>query len=98
MSSLLGTTLIFLKRLICTCPAGAPFSFETLAGAWGRNFNGAFQAVAKRHGVAFVPDMLAGVALNPRLNQSDGIHPNAAGVGVIARRLAPYVARALPAR
>lgn len=69
-----------------------------LAGAWGRNFNGAFQAVARRHGVVFVPDMLAGVALNPRLNQDDGIHPNAAGVGVIARRLAPYVARTLPAR
>lgn len=69
-----------------------------LAGAWGRNFNGAFQTVARRHGVVFVPDMLAGVALNPQLNQSDGIHPNAAGVGVIARRLAPYVSRALAAR
>jgi len=68
-----------------------------LAGAWGRNFNGAFQSVARRHGLAFVPDMLAGVALNPRLNQDDGIHPNAAGVGVIARRLAPSVARALAA-
>ena len=66
-----------------------------LAGAWGRNFNGAFQSVARRHGIAFVPDMLAGVALNPQLNQNDGIHPNAAGVGVIARRLAPSVARAL---
>ncbi|MGA0605791.1 arylesterase [Phenylobacterium sp. VNQ135] len=69
-----------------------------LAGAWGRSFNGAFANVARRHGVAFVPDMLAGVALNPQLNQSDGIHPNAAGVAVIARRLAPYVARTLPAR
>lgn len=69
-----------------------------LAGAWGRNFNGAFSSVARRHGVAFVPDMLAGVALNPKLNQNDGIHPNAAGVGVIARRLAPSVARALAAR
>lgn len=69
-----------------------------LAGAWGRNFNGAFQKVARRHGLLFVPDMLAGVALNPQLNQRDGIHPNAAGVGVIARRLAPYVSRALAAR
>lgn len=69
-----------------------------LAGAWGRSFNGAFANVARRHKVAFVPDMLAGVALNPKLNQDDGIHPNAAGVGVIARRLAPYVASALPAR
>lgn len=67
-----------------------------LAGAWGRSFNGAFANVAQRHGVVFVPDMLAGVALNPNLNQSDGIHPNAAGVGVIARRLAPVVAQVLP--
>jgi acyl-CoA thioesterase-1 len=67
-----------------------------LAGAWGRSFNGAFANVARRHGVVFVPDMLAGVALNPNLNQNDGIHPNAAGVGVIARRLAPVVAKALP--
>jgi len=69
-----------------------------LNGAWASAFNGAFAGVAKAHGVAFVPDMLAGVAMNPRLNQGDGIHPNAAGVAVIARRLAPFVARALAAR
>jgi len=42
--------------------------------------------------------MLAGVTLNPRLNQPDGIHPNAAGVTVIAKRLAPVVAKGLSAR
>lgn len=66
-----------------------------LSGDYGRRFNDAFASVAKAHGVAFLPDMLAGVSLNPRLNQRDGIHPNAAGVEVIARRLAPFVARAL---
>ena len=71
---------------------------DILAGAWGRSFNGAFRRVAQRHGVSLIPDMLAGVALNPGLNQNDGIHPNAAGVRVIARRLAPFVARALPTR
>jgi acyl-CoA thioesterase-1 len=32
-----------------------------------------------------------------KLNQKDGIHPNAAGVKIIARKLAPVVARALAA-
>jgi acyl-CoA thioesterase-1 len=69
-----------------------------LSGEYGRRFNDAFASVAKAHAIAFVPDMLAGVSLNPRLNQRDGIHPNAAGVDLIARRLAPLVARALQAR
>lgn len=69
-----------------------------LGGAYARSFNGAFASVAKAHGVLFLPDLLEGVALNARLNQSDGIHPNAAGVGVIARRLAPLVAKGLGAR
>ena len=66
-----------------------------LSGAWARAFNDAFASVAREHGLLFLPDLLAGVALRPELNQRDGIHPNAAGVGVIARRLAPLVARAL---
>lgn len=71
---------------------------QVLNGEYGRRFNDAFASVARAHNVAFVPDMLAGVSLNPRLNQRDGIHPNAAGVELIARRLAPLVARALKAR
>lgn len=66
-----------------------------LNGGYAKAFNDAFASVARKHRVVFVPDFLAGVTLNPRLNQPDGIHPNAAGVGVIARRLAPFVARAL---
>ena len=41
------------------------------------------------------PNLLDGVAGIRSLNQRDGIHPNAAGVKVIARRLAPVVAKAL---
>jgi acyl-CoA thioesterase-1 len=69
-----------------------------LNGEYARRFNGVFAGVAKAHGIAFLPDLLAGVALNPRLNQPDGIHPNAAGVDLIAKRLAPLVVRALQAR
>ena len=65
---------------------------------YARDFNAVFPTLAKQYGVALYPDLLAGVARNPALNQGDGIHPNARGVQVIAGRLAPVVAKALRAR
>ena len=47
--------------------------------------------------VVFYPFFLDGVALDPDLNQSDGIHPNIDGVAEIARRVMPYVERLLDA-
>ena len=38
-----------------------------------------------------MPFLLDGVATIPRLNQADGIHPNAAGHQVIADHLWPYL-------
>ena len=60
-------------------------------------FHAVYQRLAARHGVAFYPFFLEGVALVPALNQADGIHPNAAGVAEIVRRILPHVA-ALVAR
>jgi acyl-CoA thioesterase-1 len=65
---------------------------------YARDFNAIFPALAKAHGVALYPDLLAGVAQNRALNQRDGLHPNAQGVLVIARGLAPVVARVIRAR
>ena len=39
----------------------------------------------------FYPFFLDGVALNPRLNQADGMHPNPAGEKIIVKRMLPYV-------
>ena len=69
-----------------------------IGAAYARDFNAVFGAVARAERVALDPDLLAGVAGRPALNQRDGIHPNAAGVVIIAARLAPVVARALKAR
>lgn len=68
---------------------------DALGGAYAREFNAAFAALARMKGVITYPNLLDGVAGLRHLNQRDGIHPNAAGVKVIARRLAPVVARAL---
>ena len=65
--------------------------------AYAREFQAVFPAVAKAHGAILYPNLLAGVAQISRLNQSDGLHPNAQGVTVIAQGLAPVVARALKA-
>ena len=56
-----------------------------------REFEAVFPAVARRAKVTFMPFLLDGVAADPRLNQADGIHPTAAGHGVIAERLWPYL-------
>ncbi|MFN3513382.1 MAG: arylesterase [Phenylobacterium sp.] len=68
----------------------------------GRSYAAEFQAifptVARAHRAVLYPDLLAGVARQPALNQRDGFHPNAQGVAVIARGLAPVVAKALASR
>jgi len=57
-----------------------------------RQFEAVFPAVARRANVALLPFLLDGVAADPRLNQADGLHPNAAGHRVIADRLWPHLA------
>ncbi len=65
------------------------------SGAYGRAFDALFPKIAAARHVILAPDLLAGVAGDPGLRQADGLHPNAAGVRIIAARLAPSVARAL---
>jgi len=58
---------------------------------YGKAFNALFPELAAKHGVAFYPFFLDGVAAQRELNQPDGIHPNAKGVDVIVERILPYV-------
>jgi acyl-CoA thioesterase-1 len=43
-----------------------------------------FPRLAKEYRVPLLPFLLEGVAMDPRLNQPDGIHPTAEGAGIIA--------------
>ncbi|MBK1670449.1 arylesterase [Rhodovibrio sodomensis] len=54
-------------------------------------FDSLYPELAKKHDVVFYPFFLKGVAMQPDLNQSDGIHPNAKGVAVIVDNILPKV-------
>ena len=56
-----------------------------------KRFNALYPELARKHDVPFYPFFLDGVAANAALNQPDGIHPNAKGVGVIVERILPHV-------
>jgi acyl-CoA thioesterase-1 len=57
----------------------------------GKDYRAAFMRIfprlAKDYGIPLVPFLLEGVAMDPTLNQADGIHPNERG----ARRVAETV-------
>ncbi len=61
-----------------------------------RAFDGIFPELATKYNVPLIPFLLEGIALDPALNQSDGIHPNAKGQQIIAEELMfPVVVRIL---
>ncbi len=66
----------------------APLSLGT---AYGDRFKAVFAKLGQRPGLIYDPFFLEGLVGKPTLAQSDGIHPNAAGVDVEVRRLLPLV-------
>ena len=58
-------------------------------------FDRIYPDLANRYGAKLDPFFLAGVIDRPDLLLGDGIHPNAKGVEVMAKRLAPIVAGVL---
>jgi acyl-CoA thioesterase-1 len=66
---------------------------RNLGPDYAKDFDAIYPRLAKKHGVAFYPFFLDGVAGNLKMNQADGIHPNEAGTQVIVGKIAPYVAK-----
>ncbi len=64
---------------------------------YGKDYSDGFEAiyprVAKETGAALMPFLLEGVGGDPELNQADGIHPTVAGHKIVAKNVAPYLAR-----
>ncbi len=62
---------------------------------WGKDYVDSFEAMypelAERHGALLYPFFMEGVALDPKLNLDDGLHPNTAGVARIVSGIMPKV-------
>ena len=64
---------------------------RNLGADYVAQFDGIYPRLAKEFPVIFYPFILDGVALNPKLNQADGMHPNPEGVKIIVARILPDV-------
>jgi acyl-CoA thioesterase-1 len=62
-----------------------------LGADYGQEFERIYPELAAKYGVLLYPFFLDGVAADFNLIQPDGLHPNAAGVGVIVGRMLPKV-------
>lgn len=76
------------KIKVLFCGMLAPAS---VGGDYQREYIKSFGDLAKEYDAEFMPFLLTGVALDKDLNQSDGIHPNAAG----ARKMTDNIYTAL---
>ncbi len=82
------------QRHIRVLVAGMKAS-PNLGIAYRRAFDAIYPALARRYHADLYPFFLDGVAGRRALIQSDGLHPNPAGVAVVVARMLPVVRRAL---
>lgn len=68
---------------------------RNLGSDYGKVFDAIYPDLAKKHGVPLYPFFLEGVAMDPKLNQEDGMHPTAEGVAIIVKNILPSVTAAL---
>lgn len=68
---------------------------RNLGPEYAAQFDPMYQKLATQYGALLYPFVLDGVALNPKLNQADGIHPNPAGVKIIVDKIFPDVQKLL---
>lgn len=68
---------------------------RNLGSDYGKVFDAIYPDLAKKHGVPLYPFFLEGVAMDPKLNQEDGMHPTAEGVAIIVKNILPTIIAAL---
>jgi acyl-CoA thioesterase I len=62
-----------------------------LGADYGRQFDAIYADLASAYDLLLYPFFLDGVAIEASLNQRDGIHPTAAGIDTIVKRILPKV-------
>jgi acyl-CoA thioesterase-1 len=64
---------------------------------YGKQFDAIWPDLAKQYHAGLYPFILNGVLGKPALMQADGVHPNVAGVAIVADQVAPVVSEGLKA-
>ncbi len=91
----LDAILAELKRRKVPVLLAGMVAAPNLGPGYAARFNPIYPRLAKKYGVPLYPFFLQGVAGKRPLQIADGIHPNARGVAVIVRGIAPQVKAAL---
>lgn len=76
------------KTRILLAGMKAPLNFGI---DYANRFNAIYAPLAKKYDTDFYPFFLEGVAMQPELNQPDGLHPNAAGIKKIVAGIIKYI-------
>ena len=67
------------------------YAARNLDDTYAAQFDAIYPDLAETYGLTLYPFFLEGVAMDPALNQPDGLHPNADGVAVIVDNITPVV-------
>ena len=59
--------------------------------AYADEFKKIYPSMASKNNASLIPFLLEGVAGNEKLNQADGIHPNAQGHQIVAKNLVTFL-------
>jgi acyl-CoA thioesterase-1 len=73
---------------VLLCGMMAP---RNLGADYAKAFDPIYPDIVKAHDVVFYPFFLDGIAADPKFTQTDGMHPNAAGVAKIVEGIMPKV-------
>ena len=60
-----------------------------------KKFDEIYPKLSKKYNLPLIPFLLEGVALNPSLNQQDGIHPNEKGTIIISKTIKEIILKNL---
>ena len=83
----LNKILELLKEKKITILLAGMKSQSAFGQEYKKEFDEIYPELAKKFNIAFLPFLLEGVALNPKLNLQDGKHPNAKGINLISENL-----------
>ena len=83
----LNKIMEILKEQNVTVLLAGMLAQETFGEEYKKKFDRIYPELAKKFKVAFLPFLLDGVALNPKLNLKDGKHPNHEGIKLISKNL-----------